>query len=464
MKVAVVGSGLAGLTAAMSLAKKGIEVTVFGPKPKESNSYLAQAGIAFPISDGDSIISHVTDTIRGGKYLNDVTVVWNVISKSTEAYHFLTSLGIEFTSRELEGGHSFPRIFTIKNETGKYIIPVLEKHAKEMGVNFIRKFAEEVAIHNKKIVGVFVEGELLYFDAVIIASGGFSGLYKFTAGNPWNLGIPIGDLALKGVPLRDIEFIQFHPTGFIGKRTYLISEAVRGAGAKLVTGEGERFVNELETRDVVAREIYRKMLEGKGVFLDATGIEDFKRRFPYIYSFLRREGINPKRDLIPVTPVAHYTIGGISVDIFYRTPIKGLYAIGEAACNGFHGANRLASNSLLECIVSGIEVSRTVIREKPRGERKEAKYHGYEPGNVDEVRDIMWNHAGIIRREESLRLGLKKLEKVEADPRVKILAEAVLKCALAREESRGAHYREDYPYSREEFRRPSIFRVENCML
>ncbi|AFK21679.1 L-aspartate oxidase [Pyrococcus sp. ST04] len=463
MEVAVVGTGLAGLTSAISLAERGVNVTIFGPKSKESNSYLAQAGIAIPVLEGDSILSHVLDTLRGGKYLNDDVAVWNVISKASEAYDFLLRMGITFTGTELEGGHSFPRIFTIRSETGKHIIPILEKHARELGVNFERKLVEEIGIKGKKLAGVFVEGELNRFDAVVIATGGFSGLYRFTAGNQNNIGLLIGDVAMKGLPLRDIEFVQFHPTGFVGKRTYLISEAVRGAGAKLITGDGERFVNELETRDVVARAIYLKMLEGKGIFLDARSIEDFKSRFPYIYSFLRKEGIDPYKDPIPVTPVAHYTIGGISVDYFYRTRVKGLYAVGEAASNGFHGANRLASNSLLECIVSGLEVSRTILREKPSREVNDAPYSGYELGDVEGLRTLMWNHAGIVRSATSLKEGLRKLESIEADPRLKLLARAVLECALKREESRGAHYREDFPYTREEFRRPSFF-LGTCLL
>ncbi|WP_048147208.1 L-aspartate oxidase [Pyrococcus abyssi] len=459
MEVGIVGGGLAGLVAAISLVEKGVDVSIIGPKSKDSNSYLAQAGIAFPLVEGDSIRIHVLDTIRAGKYINDEEVVWNVISKSTEAYSFLVSHGVTFTGNELEGGHSHPRVFTIKSETGKHVIPILEKHARELGVNFVRGFVEEIGIKNGKLAGVFLNGELLKFDAVVVATGGFSGLYRFTAGVKENIGLLIGDLALKGVPLRDMEFVQFHPTGFIGRRTYLITEAVRGAGAKLVTGDGERFVNELETRDVVARAIYLKMLEGKGVFLDARGIEDFKDRFPYVYSVLKKEGIDPGKDLIPVTPVAHYTMGGISVDIFYRTRIRGLYAIGEAASNGFHGANRLASNSLLECVVSGLEVARTILREEPKRGANDAPYNFDELGDVDSIREIMWNHAGIVRDKSSLLEGLKKLEGVEADQRLKVVAKAVLTLALEREESRGSHYRRDFPFMRKEFERPSFFHL-----
>ncbi|NJE05751.1 L-aspartate oxidase [Thermococcus sp. M36] len=457
--VGIIGDGAAGLTAALALARRGFDVTVIGEGFKNTNSYLAQAGIALPILEGDSIKAHFIDTVRAGKYLNDEEVVWNVLSKASEAYDFLTSIGIEFETNETEGGHSFHRVFTIRNETGKHMMEVLYIAAKEAGVNFVEGFAEELAVKERKAYGIFLEGELLKFDATVIATGGFAGLFKYTAGSPLTTGLLIGDAVMKGAPARDLEFIQFHPTGYMGKSgVKLISEAVRGAGAKLVTEDGERFVNELSTRDIVARAIYRQMLAGKRVYLDATSIEDFKRRFPQIYAFLVKDGIDPSKDLIPVSPIAHYTIGGIAVDLWYRTAIKGLYAVGEAASNGFHGANRLASNSLLECIVSGLEVARTIARERPRaGEAPDVPCTFEGLGDVGSIRELLWEHAGIVRTSKSLKAGLRKLEGIESDPRLKLLAGGVMECALAREESRGAHYREDFPAMRKEFERPLFF-------
>ncbi|ASI98302.1 L-aspartate oxidase [Thermococcus celer] len=459
MKVGIIGSGAAGLTAAVALARLGFDVTVIGPGIRESNSYLAQAGIALPILEGDSPKAHFLDTVKAGKYLNDEEAVWSVISKASEVYSFLTSLGLEFETNETEGGHSFPRVFTIKNETGKHMTKVLYMAAREEGVHFVDGFAEELAVRDGKAYGVFLNGELLRFDATVVATGGFSGLFKYTAGSPANLGLLIGDAVTKGAPARDLEFVQFHPTGYIGRNgVFLISEAVRGAGARLLA-DGERFVDELSTRDIVARAIYLQMIAGRKVFLDATGVEDFKRRFPQIYAFLRRDGIDPARDPIPVSPIAHYTIGGIATDLWYRTPVEGLYAIGEAMSNGFHGANRLASNSLLECIVSGLEVSRTIARDRPReGEVPEVPYRFDSLGDVDSLRGLLWEHAGIVRNAGSLREGLEKLDSIEADERLKLLARGVLECALAREESRGAHYREDFPFMRKNFERPGFFK------
>jgi len=459
MRVGIAGRGIAGLTAAVELAARGFEVTLIGPDIRESNSYLAQAGIALPVSGGDSPKAHFLDTLRAGKYLNDEEAVWGVISKASEAYDFLSSLGLKFEASETEGGHSFPRVFTIKNETGKHITKLLHLRARELGVNFTGGFVDGLGIKHGTAYGMFVEGEFLQFDAVVVASGGFSGLFKYTAGSKTNTGLLIGDAIQKGASARDLEFVQFHPTGYVGKNgVFLISEAVRGAGAKLITDEGERFVNELSTRDIVARAIYMQMKVGKSVYLDARGIGCFKKKFPQIYAFLRRNGLDPSKDPIPVAPIAHYTMGGIAVDLWYRTGIRHLYAIGEAASNGFHGANRLASNSLLECIVSGLEVARTIAREKPRHRTvKEPECRCDEPGDVDAIRELLWEHAGIVRSAEGLRRGLKKLAGIEADGRLKLLAKGVLECALAREESRGSHYREDFPGMRKEFERPSFF-------
>ncbi|WP_010478909.1 L-aspartate oxidase [Thermococcus zilligii] len=459
VSVGIIGGGIAGLTAALALSSRGHEVTVIHAGIEATNSYWAQAGIALSILEGDSPELHVSDTMRAGRYLNDEEVVWNVVSKSSEVYDFFLSLGLKFEGNETEGGHSFPRVFTIKNETGKHIIKTLYLHAEESGINFVKGWAEELAVRHKRAHGVFVDGEFMKFDATVIATGGFAGLFKYTAGSPLNLGFLIGDAIMKGAFARDLEFVQFHPTGFIGSNgTKLISEAVRGAGAKLVTEDGERFVDELSTRDIVARAIYLKTLEGKRVFLDARDITDFRRRFPQIYAFLAKEGLDPSKDLIPVSPIAHYTMGGIATDLWYRTNVKNLYAIGEAASNGFHGANRLASNSLLECVVSGLEVARTIARERPRaGEVRDVPYHGYEAGDVESLREILWNHAGIVRNGRGLKEGIKKLESVETDPRLKLLARGVLECALAREESRGSHYREDFPLVRKTYQRPSFF-------
>lgn len=291
--------------------------------------------------------------------------------------------------------------------------------------------------------------------------GGYASLFKYTAGSKYNIGLLLGDAIAKGAIASNLEFVQFHPTGFPTKEgVKLISEAVRGAGARLVNENGERFVNELETRDVVAREVYRQIMHGKKVYLDISGIDDFDEKFPELQRLLVKESV---RDLIPVIPVAHYSIGGLRVDAYYRATIKNLYAIGEIADNSFHGANRLASNSILECVVGGLEVARTIRRDKPRGEPetrirelKDTKMDE-EIGDIESIREILWKYAGIVRSGDGLRQGLKELAGIEVDERVRVLARGIMLSALKREESRGCHYREDFPYMRKEFERVMLY-------
>jgi len=446
--IAIIGSGIAGLTAAISLIKRGFDVVVYTPDVFKSNSYLAQAGIALPLANGDSPLNHVLDTLKSGKGLSNIETVWNVISKATEAYDFLTSLGLEFDYISKEGGHSTARVFSIRGETGKWITTRLIEVCKEYGIDIINKSVEGLAIGGRECYGVIVNGELIRSDAVVLASGGYSALYKYFSGVDSAIGVLIGDAIIKGAIASSLEFIQFHPTAFIGKnRVILISESLRGFGAKIIDSNGKRFVNELATRDIVSREIFRRIISGERVFLDLRGINNIEEISPFVYNSLVEEGIDPKEDPVPIMPVAHYTIGGLFTDLYYRTTIRRLYAIGESAENGFHGANRLASNSLLECVVSGIEVARTIARDQPKSPRSPVNLKVFE-GSLDSIgdlREILWNSVGIIREERDLKEALKKVEMLEIDPRIKILVIGIIKSAILRRESRGTHYRVDYP-------------------
>ena len=315
--IGIIGSGVSGLTAAISLARSDKDVVVYTLDKKRSNSYLAQAGIALPLRDGDSYLSHVLDTLRSSKGLSNYETVWNIITKSSEALDFLLSLDIEFTSFEKEGGHSFPRIFSIKGSTGKYIMEKMIKYAENLGIKFVKTEVSGLAIKNGICHGVLIKDDFIPLEATILATGGYTALYKFFSGMEDNIGALIGDAILKGAYASNLEFIQFHPTAHVTEKgVLLISEAVRGAGGKIIDSDGKRFVDELETRDIVSRAIYKKILEGKQVFLDAREIKDFDNRFPDIHAELLSVGINPKEDLIPITPVAHYSIGGLKVDLF----------------------------------------------------------------------------------------------------------------------------------------------------
>ncbi len=381
---------------------------------------------------------------------------------------------MRFESVELEGGHSRPRVFSIKGETGRFVMDILIEKAQEFGVNFVEKEIVETVIKNGECLGVKdVNGDIHFFDATVIATGGFTGLYKYTAGSLRNVGVLIGDHIAKGGKASNLEFVQFHPTAHVSKdgEVILISEAVRGRGAILVDSEGKRFVNELAPRDEVSRAIYTKLTEGLEVFLDARNIKEVDRLFPFIYERLLEKGIDMKKDLIPVVPVAHYSIGGIYADVFWRTVFKRLYVIGEAADSGFHGANRLPSNSSLECVSSGLEVSRTITRDLESLGRirvssidDRVKFKEPRAEDLNEIREVMWRYVGIVRDEEGLTYALKYFSKKDLPPQLKALVEALVMCAIERRESRGVHYRKDFPHSVEELKAPSIYFNRRCII
>ncbi|MEB2836965.1 MAG: FAD-binding protein [Desulfurococcales archaeon] len=473
-RVGVVGAGLAGLTAALRLAVKGFEVTVLHLGGLGgSNSYRIQAGIALPLGEGDSIALHVADTLRVGWFTNDPEAVWSIISKAGEAHEFLTSLGVRFEGVELEGGHSRPRVHTIRGETGRHIMEALWSRAEGEGVELVEDQAVELLIHEGECLGVAAaSGRVYEFDATIVAAGGYTGLYKYTSGSGYDTGVLLGDYIRKGGPARDLEFIQFHPTAYIAPdgSVVLLSEALRGRGAKIIDEGGSRFVNELAPRDEVSRAIYRKLRSGSKVYLDARGIEGVERLFPGIYEALLEKGVDMAREPVPITPVAHYSIGGFPVDAYWRTPTRRLYAIGEAAASGLHGANRLPSNSSLECVVSGLESARTVARDleslgpasrgppEPLGPPGRVEAH---PG----LAEVLWSLVGIERSGEGLERAIEAIKGLEGVPgQLRSLALGIALCALERRESRGVHYRVDYPYMDARYSGPSLLEGGACRI
>jgi len=493
-EIVIVGSGIAGLSCALALKELGLRPLIITKSQPSKNlfptTYLAQGGIACALSDEDGFYLHYLDTLKVGKLLNDKETTYLLCSEGRKAIAKLISWGVEFDRNQefyaltIEAGHSKRRILRIKDYTGKKIFEVLYQRVREEEIPIIENTELlEIYTSKGKVIGLLAlkgEEEYLFIRTkfLVLATGGGADLYeKHTPFN--NFGGKTMATALRGgAVLRDMEFIQFHPTVLEGTN-HLISEAVRGEGAVLINSQGERFINELLPRDEVARAIFNQQKAGKRVFLDFSPIVKkgikIEERFPQIYEKLKKEGYDPYRELIPVSPAAHYFIGGIATDSFGKTTIKNLYAVGECANTGVHGANRLASNSLLEGVVFALRVAEDIFLKMPftREEKysipfseKEIKNSWKWMEDYKTLKKEMWNKAGLIRDGENLSEMFQLIEELQrkyypcASEDVSCLrfldilltAKAVVISALQRQESRGCHYRKDYPYEREIYR------------
>ncbi|MCG8336234.1 MAG: L-aspartate oxidase [Proteobacteria bacterium] len=500
--VVLIGSGMAGLLSAKIIAKKQPVVLLTKKGICDSNTQHSQGGIAAVWSDLDSSDLHIRDTLEAGRGLCNRDAVTFLSKNSKESIGRLIELGVFFDKDAsgqyklgLEGAHSLPRILYAGGDaTGAEIQRALaesvtnhsnisvceESHVTEI-VNE-EGFIEGVVYFDKNGNRVFLE-----CDQVILASGGAGQIYQYTS-NPSTATGEGNILAYSaGAELTDLEFFQFHPTGLCIENVpnFLISEAVRGEGAILRNSSGKAIMEgihplkDLAPRDIVARTIAREMgkPDNEQVYLDATAInpDKLERRFPTIYQSCLSYKIDIRKDPIPITPVAHYMIGGVISDLGGRTTVKGLYAVGETARTGVHGANRLASNSLLECAVFSIQAAESIQRDQnqiPEIWDKENK--SILPGSdtrvvaptyleKDELRKNMWKLAGLVRCKESLMQMIDKLSDVPwsfDEPfstdkfelyALKNLGRLIAISALQREESRGSHFRTDFPKSRDNF-------------
>ena len=508
--IIIIGSGAAGLFSAVKISQrkdfKGRILILTKAPFGESNSRYAQGGIAAAIKNNksDSVQLHIQDTLKSGAGLCDEETVKYIIENSEKTINELVSLHAGFDSNKngdfeytLGGGHSVNRVLhSGEDATGMVMINALCNAVKNnSNIDILpRTMAVELILSEKnECEGVVVfdakekKHEIICSNNVIIATGGCGQVYQYTT-NPYGAtGDGIALAYLSGAEIQDIEFIQFHPTSLVlnteTKNRYLISEALRGEGAKLINHNGEEFMfrysskKELAQRDVVSRAILLEMKkeEKTNVFLDARNIppDILLKRFPSITKKCKIGGIDITKDLIPVAPSAHYMIGGIKADINGKTSIKGLYAIGEAASTGFHGANRLASNSLLECVVCAGKLAEDIKLQKRTSnkisiDKYTKKYENVIESNLDisslkdRLKNIMWNNAGIIKNEKSLIEALKEIELIKqyiekysvfssiSEYELKnmiIVSEMITKCALNRKESRGAHFRDDFPNS-----------------
>ena len=500
MRVVVIGSGIAGLVAALELSRAHVVTLVTKSRLAESNTRYAQGGIAAVMTAEDSVSEHIADTLRAGAGLCRPEAVEILCCEGPARVRDLIALGVGFDRKEgklaqgREAAHSRARVLHAGGDaTGLAIETALVAAVRDAEIAVLEHtFARDLLLDGDRVRGLEVidadgRSVILQTEAVVLASGGAGHLYPYTT----NPGVATGDgvaLALRaGAQLADVEFYQFHPTALSASGGFLISEAVRGDGAVLRAADGSRFMQavhpdaELAPRDVVARGIAEQMArqEGQPVLLDAThlGAAFLAQRFPTINAACQRAGLDWARQPIPVAPAAHYWMGGVRTDVWGRTSLRGLFAVGEVACTGVHGANRLASNSLLESLVFAWRAAHLLVKDGPRvlltwPTLTDQEGTALDLGGSDTPRQplpsraalqqLMWQGAGIARHASGLRAAQALLEgwQVEGEglhdletANLLLLSRALVAAALQRRESRGAHFRTDFPEPTEEQRR-----------
>ncbi|MCI4678782.1 L-aspartate oxidase [Rhodoblastus acidophilus] len=484
--ILIVGGGLAGLFCALKLAPLPVAVLTAAPIGEGASSVWAQGGVAAAVSEGDSPELHARDTANAGAGIVDNEVALSVAREARARVEDLLRFGAPFDrdaagrlAPSQEAAHSARRIVRVKGDgAGAAIMQALIAAVRRtpsitVHENFV---AEDLIVQNGRIAGAFARdaaGVLRAFPAraTVLASGGVGGLYAVTTNPAQASGAALAFAARAGARIADAEFVQFHPTAIdIGRDPApLATEALRGEGAVLVDRTGRRFMPalhrdaELAPRDIVARGVFAEIAAGRGAFLDATEAvgTNFAEKFPNVAASCLAAGIDPSLQPIPVAPAAHYHMGGLWTDGRGRTSLPGLWAAGEAASTGLHGANRLASNSLLEAVVFGDRVARDIAAALPalpalKSAHAPGQPERRDPEGAAEIRRIMSRHVGVLRDEAGLREALRALCRLrgralaEGSMDLRNRAEAALLIAASaflRRESRGGHFRTDYPAS-----------------
>jgi L-aspartate oxidase len=521
----VIGSGIAGLSFALKVAQHGSVAVITKRKGVDTNTAWAQGGISCVTSDEDSFELHVRDTLEAGAGLCDEAAVRTIVMEGPDRIRELMEFGLQFDEREVsghreldlgkEGGHSKRRVLHVRDVTGKEIEDTL---LRELGrQSHVELFENHMAVDlisaaklgfaaEDRCLGVYVldektgEVETIRSDRIVLATGGCGKVYLYTTNPDIATGDGVAMAWRAGAVIANMEFIQFHPTCLFHAKakSFLISEAVRGEGGILRNNRGEDFMkrydprSSLAPRDIVARAIDAEIKRSgaKYVFLDITdkAPEFVRERFPHIYETCLQFGIDMSKQPIPVVPAAHYQCGGIKTDVNGATSLPGLYAIGEVACTGLHGANRLASNSLLEgLVVAHRAAAAAVAEQRPLHLTRKISLPEWESGNLqdvdelvviyhnwDEIRRLMWDYVGIVRTDKRLQRASARLRNLQREIRefywnfkisvdllelrnLATVATLIVDSALSRKESRGLHYTLDYPATKDrEFKRETM--------
>ena len=507
--VIVIGSGIAGLSFALKVAEAGRSVAIVTKKNRaDSNTNYAQGGIACVTSNTDDFNLHVEDTLDAGAGLCDRAVVEEVVREGPERIQELMDWGVSFSKREgdlslgKEGGHSKRRILHVKDMTGRAIeqalldaaaeSPKIELYEHFFAIDIITRSKREGAPLSSgadSVEGVYVlntrsgDVEAMRAPVIMLATGGAGQVYQYTTNPDIATGDGIAMAARAGVPVRDMEFIQFHPTSLYlpDNERFLISEAVRGEGAMLRDLAGHAFMKDydergdLAPRDIVARAIDSEMKRSGAshVWLDLTGLgaKEIKKRFPYIYERCAKQDLLLEKDFIPVVPAAHYACGGVCTNLNAETSLAGLYACGEVARTGLHGGNRLASNSLLEAVVmahrgaqavgyylASVSTKKHMLPEWVDGDVQDSDERVVLSHNWNELKGLMWDYVGIVRSKRRLERAQMRIDNLareiqdyywdfKVEPKLlelrnmTLVAKLIVDAALERESSCGLHYR-----------------------